>query len=273
MDTTDTLIEYVTENKISKVIIMSGAGISTNSGVPDFRSPGGIFSEIQSELKMDNPELLFTRDYFDNNEDVGILERLKADIFLERLKNKMTMAIPTHSHILAKKLNDIGILKKVYTQNIDGLYQKAGVPDNKIVEFHGSYKNNNVVLYGDEICKETEQLVIHDLIDTVDEVDLLLVMGTSLQVAPFCALPNMVRKECCRVLIDICPENAYDNSFSKQHITPYMYSEPGQCSYTKFGKHKVTLRQHWNRNKRWKTQYIIEGDTDIFSKELIKYLN
>jgi hypothetical protein len=83
----------------------------------------------------------------------------------------------------------------------------------------------------------------------------------------------MVRKECCRVLVDKCPENAFTNPFTKIKNDPEsFYQMASICSYIKFGKHKVTLRPHWDRNKRWKNQFIIRDDVDTFSEQMLKYI-
>lgn len=238
-------IEYLQNNEIKNVIILSGAGVSTNAGIPDYRSDTGIFKG--------KPEDVFTKD----NTDV-----------MSKLKGLMSGAKPTTSHYLGKILYEKGLLRRIYTQNIDGLYQKAGVPTNKIVEFHGSL--NDVIYYGDSIKDETVQKV-SDEIDSIGDVDCLLVMGTSLQVAPFCALPNMVRKECCRVLIDMNP--SYRNNFSKQKRNyDGFYQMSSSCSYAKFGKHKATLRPQW-RGKKYKTEFIIKDDVDKVSTEIMKHIS
>ena len=190
-------IDYVKENQIKNIIILSGAGVSTNSGIPDYRSSDSIFTNLNT------PETIF------NNKNRNSVNTKQ---YLNILKNKMAIARPTNSHLLGKKLYDMGILKRIYTQNIDGLYSKAGLPDDKVVEFHGSFKNNNIVFYGDPINDQVLKSVENDLIKEVEEVDLLLVMGTSLQVSPFCALPNMVRRNCCRVLVDKCSEKSNNSN-------------------------------------------------------------
>ena len=145
-------------------------------------------------------------------------------------------------------------MKRVYTQNIDGLYQKTGLNSEKIVEFHGSVIDRNVVLYGEEIHKK--------VIDFDNDIDLIIVMGTSLQTAPFCALPNLVIKNFCRVLVDLEPSNCVSNMFHEKH----------QVSYTKFGKRRVTLIQEWYDRKKYPVQFIFQQDTDIFSKMLMEMI-
>lgn len=240
-------LKYLSKNKPKNIVIISGAGCSTNSGIPDYRSKNGIFSKISSTSK----------------NDPSVLKK-----YIMSMQNEIKKAEPSKNHELGKILNNLGILKRIYTQNIDGLYQKAGVPVDKVVEFHGSFDNNNLVNYGDEISLSVIKQIKTDF-DFDNNIDLLLVMGTSLQVAPFCALPNMVRKECCRVLIDIAPENAYYNNFDKKKSNQMsFYNQPSEISYVKFGKSKVTLRPFWRRKTRWKNQFIIKEDVDIVSDKI-----
>ena len=230
----DMFIEQMEEINPKNIIILSGAGISTNSGIPDYM---GL-----------NRDKLF-----------------KDKNFIKKLEILTNNAKPTMSHKLGKILNDKNLLVRIYTQNIDGLYQKGGVPNEKIVEFHGSFENNNIINYGDVINEKNLEYV---KVDFNQNIDMILVMGTSLQVSPFCALPNLVKKNCLRVLVDKQPKNAFNNCFNKKH----RYEQP-ILSYIKFGKKTVTLRSHWKDNKKFKNQIIIKDDVDNFSKKLINYLN
>ena len=244
----DELFDDIKNKKYKNIIIVSGAGVSTNSGIPDYRSSSqSLFNKVKKDLNISQPEKLLSRDFYDKNKDL-------VDNYLKPFKKCIQDANPTDSHKLGKVLYDKGILKRIYTQNIDGLYQKAGIPDDMIVEFHGSYEKDNVVMYGDDISKEVIEQVKEDFIKDIERIDLIIVMGTSLQVAPFCAIPNLVRKDCLRVLVDIKPENAYNNRFNDKTLV----------SYVKFGKRKVTLRPQWFNKKR--NNLIITEDTDVFSK-------
>jgi len=102
---------------------------------------------------------------------------------------------------------------------------------------------------------------------------MVLVMGTSLQVAPFCALPNLVDKNCPRILIDKYPKYAMTNNFSPKPKTEPdgLYSEPAPLSYIKISGRKVTLRPTW-KNKKYLYQLIIESDVDEASKQIIQNL-
>ena len=247
----DKLIDDIINGKYKNIIIVSGAGVSTNSGIPDFRSSShSIFYKVKEDLNLSQPETLLSREFYDNNKDL-------VDDYLKPFKKCIRDVSLTDSHELCKALYDKDILKRVYTQNIDGLYQKTGVPDNMVVEFHGSYAKDNVVIYDDDISEEVIEQVKKDFIWDIERIDLILVMGTSLQVAPFCAIPNLVRKECLRVLVDIKPEYAFNNRFNDKTLV----------SYVKFGKRKVTLRPQWFNKKR--NNLIITEDTDVFSKSII----
>ncbi len=105
-------------SKYKNIVILSGAGVSTNSGIPDYRSATGIFKQ----MNLSDPEAFFSR---------GNPHAKEA---YEQFSQIILKAPPTSSHKFAKWLNDNGVLRRVYTQNIDGLYQKAGLPKEKLVE-------------------------------------------------------------------------------------------------------------------------------------------
>ena len=107
-----------------KNIIFTGAGISTESGIPDFRSKGGIWDKFQPV-------------YFDE-----FMSSKKARIEYWRRKSELyhnlMKAKPNKAHNAIVKLFEMGLLEAVITQNIDGLHQKAGLPNEKIIELHGN---------------------------------------------------------------------------------------------------------------------------------------
>ena len=110
-----------------KLVIFTGAGISTESGIPDFRSPGGIWDRFDPDD--------FTIERFINNPDS---RRLQWHIFKEGLMTDK--ALPNAAHVAIAELHRMGRLDCVITQNIDNLHQKAGVPDAKVFELHGNMK-------------------------------------------------------------------------------------------------------------------------------------
>lgn len=255
-------MDDIINGKFQNIIVLSGAGVSVNANIPDYRSPNGIFQQMASKYNISTPEILFSRSYTEKHPEIHTDELYQGFI------QKMREANPTSSHNLCKVLHDKGYLKRVYIQNIDELYNKAGLDADKIVEFHGSI-NKEVTLYGDTIKQKVMDSVKKDFIDDVEIIDCIIVMGTSLQVAPFCALPNMVRKYCCRILVNKTPQDCYRNSWSQHNEPEGMYSNNSQISYMKIHGRKVTLKPYWQSKGKWKNQYIYKMDCDAFSNEII----
>ena len=129
-------MSYETEEKISliaqwikdndRVVIFTGAGVSTESGIPDFRSPGGIWE------RFDPNEFLF--DKFLASEKV----REKYWQFHSEIYYTILKAKPNAAHHACVALNQMGKLDCVITQNIDNLHQNAGLPREKVIELHGN---------------------------------------------------------------------------------------------------------------------------------------
>jgi len=123
----DTLINRVADLIVEaeRVVVFTGAGISTESGIPDFRSPGGIWEKF-------NPE------DFTYQKLISSPEARKKwwQIFQER--GLTTDAEPNPAHLALAELDRLGKLDCVITQNIDNLHQKAGLPDDKVFELHGN---------------------------------------------------------------------------------------------------------------------------------------
>jgi NAD-dependent deacetylase len=109
----------------SKVVVFTGAGVSTESGIPDFRSPGGIWDRFDPDD--------FTYDKFIRNPET----RRKQWLML-RDSGLVTEAGPNPAHYAIAELYKMGRLDCVITQNIDNLHQKAGVPPDRVLELHGT---------------------------------------------------------------------------------------------------------------------------------------
>lgn len=265
----NSLANDILSGKYKKIVILSGAGVSTNAGIPDYRSKSGIFAKlIESGDYPDakSPEDFFSRSFVNKHPEI-----FKHKL-VQNFNQQMLDAEPTASHKFAKWFYDLGILSRVYTQNVDGLYQKTGLPQDKVVEFHGNYSNGTIVLYGDSINSNCIHKITEDLVED-EETDLLIVMGSSLQVAPFCAIPNLVNKNCTRVLVDMVPENAFINAWTKQKTSLYedMYRYGGgEKSWIKFGKRRVSLRPQWQDHKKYPKQYIFREDCDEWSDNIMK---
>jgi len=110
----------------TQVVVLSGAGISTESGIPDFRSPGGLWS------RYDPRELTYQR--FLASETARRLYWEMAREIYPVLRD----ALPNEAHRGVVRLDEMGKLRCVITQNIDGLHQKAGLDPSKVIEIHGT---------------------------------------------------------------------------------------------------------------------------------------
>ena len=109
-----------------KVVVFTGAGFSTESGVPDFRSPGGVWDVFDpGKLNLQNflADAEIRREYWQ-------MHRMMWETIRE--------AQPNAGHIAVTELHRLGLLDAVITQNTDGLHQKAGVPPDKVLEIHGT---------------------------------------------------------------------------------------------------------------------------------------
>ena len=107
-----------------RAVFFTGAGISTESGIPDFRSPGGMWSRV--------PPIDF--------QDFMASEEVRREAWRRKLVTDRAMraAQPNRGHRAVAQLVRDGVCACVITQNIDGLHQRSGVPEDKIVELHGN---------------------------------------------------------------------------------------------------------------------------------------
>jgi NAD-dependent deacetylase len=126
MDKVDSVSEMVVQSK--KLVVFTGAGISTESGVPDFRSPGGIWDRF-------DPNELNFQSFMAS--EAG---REKYWQFSKVLWPEIAKAEPNAGHYAIAELHRLGKLDCVITQNIDNLHQKSGVPEEKVIELHGTLK-------------------------------------------------------------------------------------------------------------------------------------
>jgi len=104
-----------------RAFVFTGAGVSTESGIPDFRGPRGLWRRVPPEV--------FSLDYF--LEEPGRVWRLYADLY-----RVLASARPNPAHRAIARLEELGLVEAVVTQNIDGLHQAAG--SRRVVELHGS---------------------------------------------------------------------------------------------------------------------------------------
>lgn len=126
----EAIAEAIWSGRIRRIVAAVGAGISVSAGIPDFRSPGiGLYDNLQ-KYELPTPESVFTMEYF--------LERPEPFCTLVReiLPGRYR---PTPAHRLLSILEAKGLLLRVFTQNIDGLERLAGLPEERLVEAHGSF--------------------------------------------------------------------------------------------------------------------------------------
>jgi NAD-dependent protein deacetylase/lipoamidase len=109
-----------------QILIFSGAGLSTESGIPDFRSPGGVWD------KYDPSDFYFQK--FIASEEAGEKYWIMSTEFYATMKD----AQPNRAHLAIRELEDMGKLLAIVTQNIDHLHHKAGNSPEKILEIHGT---------------------------------------------------------------------------------------------------------------------------------------
>ena len=213
--------------RTGKNIAFTGAGISTESGIPDYRSQGGIWDEFKPV-------------YFDE-----FMRRKSARIEYWRQKaamyNDLQKARPNAAHLALADLYHRGRLAAVITQNIDGLHQESGIPDEDVIELHGNtrrvrcmscgavssdheafariqagdpapectcggYLKPDTVSFG-QAMPETE---MHRATELSQSCDLFLVVGSTLLVQPAALLPDMARHHGAFLAIVNLSDTPYD---------------------------------------------------------------
>ncbi len=195
----ETLKQWIEES--SNIVFFGGAGVSTESGIPDFRSQDGLYNQEYDYP----PETIISHSFYKKN----------PKEFYRFYKNKMifTDAKPNGAHLALAKLEREGKLKAVITQNIDGLHQMAG--SKEVLELHGSIHRNyctrcgkfydlnaikeakdvpvcscggiikpDVVLYEEGLDQDVLQKSVH----YIRQADMLIIGGTSLTVYPAAGL-------------------------------------------------------------------------------------
>ena len=183
-------------------MFFGGAGVSTESGIPDFRSKDGLYNQNDVQFEQYEPEYLLSRECLYNN----------PNVFYEYYRQKLdTRNIePNITHNVLAKLEEMGKLKAIVTQNIDGLHQKAG--SKTVTEIHGSTQRNychkcKKEYHKDYIFSNTQVIpkcecgglirpavtlynenlpddAVENACNAIRKADMLIVAGTSLQVYP-----------------------------------------------------------------------------------------
>ncbi|XP_048737942.2 NAD-dependent protein deacetylase sirtuin-2-like [Ostrea edulis] len=223
------IVQFIKDKKATNIITMAGAGISTSAGIPDFRSPEtGLYHNLE-KYNLPNPQAIFTLDYYQENPEPFCM--LARELWPGTFK-------PTPCHYFIKMLDERGLLKRHYTQNIDTLESMAGLDPDKLVEAHGSFSKchclkcreyysqdwmkgkildkeleipkceredcdgivkPDIVFFGERLPVRFAHCVSQDF----SSCDLLIIMGTSLTVQPFASLTSRVPEETPRLYINL----------------------------------------------------------------------
>ncbi len=225
MNQTEQAISLI--RKSSRIVALSGAGISTEAGIPDFRGPGGIWED---------PKLL-------NQLSISGFRSNTEGFYSEsvRLFSRISAARPTLAHQLLVQLEKLGKMQAVVTQNIDGLHRAAG--STKVYELHGTYRTGHCIecrkkyemmgFYSEieagrlkvpfcDNCRVPikpdvvlfEEMLPQDAwnrsVEAAEQCDLMLVFGSSLVVYPAAELP-LIALSCGAALVIVnLEETGYD---------------------------------------------------------------
>ena len=216
MDASGKLTELLRASR--RTVVFTGAGISTESGIPDFRSPGGVWSKMKP---------IYFQDFVASRE-------MRRESW-NRVFNKSagwTGAAPNAGHDAVAKLVEIGKVSHVITQNVDNLHQESGVPDDQVIELHGNASYARCLSCGerdefdaleprwrageDLTCTQCGGLLKSATISfgqpmpetemeratraTID-CDLFIVFGSSLVVYPAAGFPLMAKERGARLVI------------------------------------------------------------------------
>ncbi|MEQ1890471.1 MAG: Sir2 family NAD-dependent protein deacetylase [Alphaproteobacteria bacterium] len=202
-----------------RAVVFTGAGISTESGIPDFRSPGGLWTKYKPI-------------YFD---DFMGSEEMRRESWRRKfaMENVLDNAKPNRGHLALAQLVRRGVVSHIITQNIDNLHQNSGVPDEQVIELHGNtsyarclgcherYEIDPIreAFQRDEtlpICDQCGGIIKTAVIsfgqsmperemrraqDAVLACDLMLVAGSSLVVFPAAGFPAMAKQNGAKLVI------------------------------------------------------------------------
>jgi NAD-dependent deacetylase len=213
------LIEHAAEilNRAKRVVALTGAGISVDSGIPPFRGKGGLWEKI------DPMKVAHIDAFLADPETVWKL-------LIKDMKTLLETARPNPGHTGLAELERLGILKTVITQNVDGLHQMAGNRD--VIEFHGNFAWQSCLDCSRRIetsqvdttlmpprcrcggilrpdCVFFGEMISHDVLIRSQQVsaacEAMLVIGTSAMVQPAVTMP-VIAKDNGAVIIEINPK-------------------------------------------------------------------
>ena len=213
-----------------RVTVLTGAGVSTDSGIPDFRGPDGLWTR--------NPDAQRYVDFDLYRRDADV----RRESWRRRAAHPALTASPNAAHRAVAGLHEQGRLRALLTQNIDGLHQRAGVPDELVVEVHGSIRDTECLDCGerrpmsealarvhageaDPECGDCggmlksgtvffgqplDATVLRRAVHAARDCDLFLAVGTSLSVQPVASLTGLAASNGAPVVIVNASPTPYD---------------------------------------------------------------
>jgi NAD-dependent deacetylase len=213
------------------VAILSGAGISTDSGIPDYRGPNGLWQRDPEAQK------LVTYEYYMADPEI------RRRSWQMRRKNRTLHAEPNAAHRAVAGLERAGVPVRVITQNVDGLHQLAGMPARKVLELHGTARTvvctgcqakapmedalarvaageedppclecggilkSATVMFGERL----DPAVLGEAIAITKACQVFIAVGTSLQVQPAAGLAGLAADHGARLIIVNAEPTPYDD--------------------------------------------------------------
>ncbi|MGW7526073.1 SIR2 family NAD-dependent protein deacylase [Streptomyces sp. NPDC054783] len=213
------------------VAVLSGAGISTDSGIPDYRGPNGLWRRDPEAEK------LVTYEYYMSDPEI------RRRSWQMRRKSRTLQAEPNTAHRAVAELEKSGIPVRVITQNVDGLHQLAGMPARKVLELHGSARSvvctqchargpmedalarveageddpacrecggilkSATVMFGERL----DPMVLGEAVAITKACQVFIAVGTSLQVQPAAGLAGVAADHGARLVIVNAEPTPYDD--------------------------------------------------------------
>ncbi|MFP4475485.1 MAG: SIR2 family NAD-dependent protein deacylase [Desulfatibacillaceae bacterium] len=225
----DTYVEIAQKMaRAENAVAFTGAGISTESGIPDYRSKGGIWKKFQP---------VYFDDFMSSRDARVEYWRRKAELYPE-----LAAAKPNAAHRALADLHAMGRLSAVITQNVDGLHQEAGIPDDAVIEIHGNTRRVRCMtcdrLYAlDEVHKRWEggdtapecscggflkpdtisfgqsmpERALQRSVTLSEGADVFVVVGSTLLVQPAASLPGYALRNGAWLAIVNLSETPYDS--------------------------------------------------------------
>ncbi|SDN25907.1 NAD-dependent deacetylase [Streptomyces sp. cf386] len=213
------------------VALLSGAGISTDSGIPDYRGPNGLWRRDPEAQK------LVTYEYYMGD------PKIRRRSWQMRRKNRTLKAEPNAAHRAVAELERSGVPVRVITQNVDGLHQLAGMPARKVLELHGSARSvvctkchvrgpmedalarvdageddppclecggilkSATVMFGERL----DPVVLGEAVAITKACQVFIAVGSSLQVQPAAGLAGVAADHGARLIIVNAEPTPYDD--------------------------------------------------------------